>query len=65
MFDRTAAHVAPPVPTEDPFVAFSVAEAVPDFGDQSRYRSRVTRKVARNFGTGRTDLTATDPTTPS
>lgn len=34
---------------EDPFFAFSVAEAVPDFGDQRRYRTRVTRTVARIF----------------
>jgi hypothetical protein len=35
---------------EDPFFAFSMADVVPDFGDASRYRLRVARKVARIFG---------------
>ena len=39
---------------DDPFFAFSVADAIPDFGDQSRYRTRVTSKVARFLGTRRT-----------
>ncbi len=64
VFDRTPAHVVlSPVPTEDPFFAFSVADAVPDFGDQSRYRSRVTGKVARIFATRRAVVTASDPGT--
>ena len=29
------------------FFAFSVADALPDFGDQSRYRTRLTKKVTR------------------
>lgn len=32
---------------EQPFFAFSVADAVPDFGDQRRYRTRMTRTVGR------------------
>jgi len=35
---------------DDPFFAFSMADAVPDFGDESRYRTKVARKVARVFG---------------
>jgi hypothetical protein len=35
---------------EDPFFAFSIADVVPDFGDDSRYRLRVARKVARILG---------------
>lgn len=35
---------------EEPFFAFSLADVVPDFGDESRYRSRVARRVARAFG---------------
>ena len=33
--------------TEDPFFAFSLADVVPDFGDESRFRTRVVRKAAR------------------
>jgi hypothetical protein len=29
----------------EPFFAFTVGDAVPDFGDESRYRSRVARKM--------------------
>jgi len=36
-----------PRPNEDPFFAFSVADAVPDFGDNRRYRERVIRRVGR------------------
>jgi hypothetical protein len=36
--------------TEDPFFAFSLADVVPDFGDESRYRTRLARKVAKIFG---------------
>jgi hypothetical protein len=32
---------------EDPFFAFSMADVDADFGDESRYRSRVARRVAR------------------
>jgi hypothetical protein len=39
---------------EDPFFAFSVANVTPDFGDESRYRRRVARKVTRLFRTRRT-----------
>lgn len=38
---------------EDPFFAFSMADVVPDFGDESRYRWRVARKMARLFGARR------------
>jgi hypothetical protein len=34
----------------DPFFPFSVADVVPDFGDESRYRTRVARRVGRIFG---------------
>jgi hypothetical protein len=39
---------------DDPFFSFSMADVVPDFGDASRYRSRMVRKVARVFGSRRT-----------
>jgi hypothetical protein len=29
----------------DPFFAFSVDDAIPDFGDESRYRSRMARRM--------------------
>ena len=32
---------------DDPFFAFSMADVDADFGDESRYRNRVTRRVAR------------------
>jgi hypothetical protein len=38
---------------EDPFFSFSMADVIPDFGDGSRYRTRVTRKVGRIFGARR------------
>lgn len=44
---------------EDPFFAFSMADVVPDFGDGSRYRTRVTRKVSRIFGARRAVATNT------
>jgi hypothetical protein len=34
---------------DEPFFAFSVANALPDFGDQSRYRTRVTKRVVGLF----------------
>jgi hypothetical protein len=45
-----ATSVLPPLGAEDPFFAFSMADVVPDFGDESRYRNRVVRRVARIFG---------------
>jgi hypothetical protein len=39
---------------DDPFFAFSLADVVPDFGDESRYRTRVARRMSRIFGAGRT-----------
>ncbi len=42
-----------PLRTEEPFFAFSLADVVPDFGDESRYRTRVARRVARILGSGR------------
>ena len=42
---------------EDPFFAFSMTDAVPDFGDESRYRTKVARKVARVLGVQRTMVT--------
>ena len=38
----------------EPFFAFSMADVVPDFGDGTRYRTRVARKMARLLGTRRT-----------
>ena len=35
--------------SEQPFFDFSNADVVPDFGDGSRYRAKVARKVARIF----------------
>ncbi len=52
VFDVTQAGDAPSsLEDEDPFFAFSMADVVPDFGDECRYRTRVARKVARIFGT--------------
>jgi hypothetical protein len=34
---------------QHPFFSFSVSNAVPDFGDQSRYRSKVARRMGRVF----------------
>ena len=45
--EATTATTALPEPGEDPFFAFSVADAVPDFGDNSRYREWVIRRVGR------------------
>ena len=42
-----------PLKVNDPFFAFSMADVVPDFGDERRYRTRVARKVGRIFGTRR------------
>jgi hypothetical protein len=46
-------HASPWPAFEDPFFSFSMENVLPDFGDESRYRSRVRRKVARIFGTRR------------
>ncbi len=43
--------------TDYPFFAFSLADVVPDFGDESRYRARVARRVARIFGIRRMAVT--------
>jgi hypothetical protein len=43
----------PSYDANDPFFAFSVADVAPDFGDESRYRKRVARKVAGILGTRR------------
>jgi hypothetical protein len=32
---------------EDPFFSFSVVDSLPDFGDQSRYRSKLAKRVGR------------------
>jgi hypothetical protein len=45
--------------SNEAFFAFSVADALPDFGDQSRYRSKVTRKVAGVFRPRRLVATVT------
>lgn len=34
----------------DPFFAFNVTDVVPDFGDTSRYRARVVRRMSKMFG---------------
>ena len=62
VFDGTHPGDAPSsLETEEPFFAFSMADVVPDFGDESRYRTRLARRVARIFGTSRTVVTAADP----
>ena len=43
----------PPYDANDPFFAFSVADVAADFGDESRYRKRVAKKVAGILGTRR------------
>jgi hypothetical protein len=42
------------IQTEDAFFGFSVADVAPDFGDGSRYRTRMARSMARIFGIRRT-----------
>jgi len=42
---------------EDPFFAFSMDDVVPDFGDGSRYRSKVRKRVAKIFGNRRAEVT--------
>ena len=54
VFDGShSADLPPYFDANDPFFAFSVADIAPDFGDESRYRERVVRKVAGIFGTRR------------
>ena len=50
VLDDTQPGDSPSLKPEDPFFAFSVADVIPDFGDQSRYRTRVARRVTRIFG---------------
>jgi hypothetical protein len=50
-----------PSNVENPFFPFSVADVIPDFGDESRYRTKVARKVGRIFGTRRTAVSWADP----
>jgi hypothetical protein len=50
--------VARPLATDDSFFAFTMADVVPDFGD-SRYRARVSRRVAGIIGIRSTPLTQT------
>lgn len=39
----------------DPFFSFSVADSLPDFGDESRYRTRLANKVGRMLKPRRVD----------
>lgn len=41
---------------EEPFFSFSVADAIPDFGDES-HRSRIAKRVAGVLGTRWTEMT--------
>jgi hypothetical protein len=53
VFDHTQLCVAPPsIETENPnpFFGFSMTGVVADFGDESRYRTKVAKKMARIFG---------------
>ncbi len=60
VFDDTPfAEVPTPAASEDPFFSFSMTDVVPDFGDGSRYRSRMVRKVARVFGSRRATMAPT------
>jgi len=54
VFDITQLGDASPLNVEVPFLTFSMADVVPDFGDESRYRTRMARKAGRIFGTRRT-----------
>jgi hypothetical protein len=47
-----------PAQDEDPFFSFSVADSLPDFGDHSRYRSKLAKKVGRMLKPGRDIETA-------
>ena len=58
VFDDThAGEASSSLKTEDPFFAFSLADVVPDFGDESRYRTRLVRRVGRIFGIRRPVMT--------
>ena len=37
---------------DDPFFAFSMADVVPDFGDERRYRTKMARKITNILGAG-------------
>jgi len=55
VFDDTHPGQSPSsLKAEEPFFAFSMANVVPDFGDASRYRTRVARTMSRLLGTRRT-----------
>jgi hypothetical protein len=45
---------------EELFFAFSIADVVPDFGDESRYRTKMARRMARIFGGGRMTVAMTE-----
>jgi hypothetical protein len=48
--------------TDQPFFAFSVADVTPDFGDNSRYRTKVAKRVSRFFaGRRQLDRSLTPP----
>jgi hypothetical protein len=47
-FDRSTLSTTPPK-GDDTFFSFSVEDTIPDFGDHSRYRSKVVRRVAGVF----------------
>ena len=55
--DIDSGNPSPLLPTEGAFFAFSLADAAPDFGDESRYRTKMARRVARIFGIRRTPVT--------
>ncbi len=58
VFDRTHPRDASSsLKTEEPFFTFSMVDVVPDFGDESRYRTKVARRVARIFRIRRTAVT--------
>jgi spore germination protein YaaH len=55
VFDITRLGDAPwPLKAEVPFFTFNMADVVPDFGDENRYRTRMARKAVRIFGARRT-----------
>jgi hypothetical protein len=57
VFDDTQPCVGPPsMETENPFFWFNVTEVVADFGDESRYRTKVAKKMARIFGARRASV---------
>lgn len=52
--DDTHLGAASSLRTDDPFFAFSMADVIPDFGDESRYRTRLARKASKILRTRRT-----------